>query len=106
MNRGVYKKEEEVIKVFSENIRPDMTIYGGANDGLYVIELKSPSLDTYFMDSIHQNFKQLRHFCIAKQKASMLGIYSNLKKWIFTRYSLIDEIKTDYKYANRIIGIT
>ena len=84
-----------------------MTIYGGANDGLYVIELKSPSLDTYFMDSIHQNFKQLRHFCIAKQKASMLGIYSNLKKWIFTRYSLIDEIKTgSYSGQSRLMKET
>ena len=73
-----------------------MIIYNGAKEGLYVIELKSPANDIQFMDSIHQNFKQLRHFCLANQKASMLGIYSNLKKWVFTRYSLIDEIKAEY----------
>jgi hypothetical protein len=89
----VTREEEQWIIFNEEKCVPDITILsnqGGTDDPLFIIELKKPSSDLLEGD-LHQNFKQLRHFCVANHKSRALGILTNHFEWYFTSFNFQEE---------------
>eukprot|EP00347_Sterkiella_histriomuscorum_P010265 403376960 len=88
------------ITLFQKRVSPDLQIISNEkvdnkNQTLYIIELKKYANRTHNVNqnnqqldlSLHQNFMQLRHHCIQHRQMKMLGILTNYKEWVFTKYS-------------------
>jgi hypothetical protein len=41
---------------------------------------------------LNQQIKQLRSYCIMQKKDQMVGVITNSKDWIFTRYDMKAEL--------------
>ena len=48
-------------------------------------------------DHLVQQIKQVRSYCIKEKRNHMLGVITNSRDWVFTRYDLKAEIEKDSK---------
>lgn len=91
--------------IFGDKTRPDLQVISMTDKetSLYIIEVKkifdrvkednSNSSYLNIKEGIPQNFKQMRHHCINYNQQKVLGLVTNYKEWIFTSYSMVEEIK-------------
>ncbi len=61
-------------------------------------------------DHLSQQIEQLRSICIADKKIQMVGLLTNFKDWIFTRYDMMEEITNgercfEYSQTFKILSI-
>jgi len=50
---------------------------------------------TDITQNLEQSIKQLRTFCIHEKQDSMIGVITNFKDWIFTKYNLKAEMENE-----------
>ena len=108
-----YSKEMQggkLSKQFNKLQRPDFEIMNSdSGDSSCIIEVKklvvmpwsgkhrqSKHREPQFLDVkdyLTQQMKQLRSYCIKEKKDSMVGVITNSRDWIFTRYDMQAEFK-------------
>ena len=86
-------------------IKPDYEILEN-NQSKIIIEVKRLYKDEKYKNSkkndnnmnniekhLDQQIKQLRTYCIFEKKTQMIGVITNLKEWVFTKYDIRKEFQ-------------
>lgn len=106
---GLFIECEQEYIIFGEKKKPDLEIISAQEkeETLFIIEVKK-ALE---MNNLHsrgrtwkkldealpQNFKQMRYYSIKHRAMSAIGLVTNFKEFVFTSYSMKNEIDATLK---------